>query len=124
MSLESVFAISKKHIIGNMEVEIKQVSLGDIPLVLEVVSKLMSGKSKNTQENVMSLFQKDFHLVNEVFARLTSISQENVNKLNLAASIEIFTLVVEENKDFLLTTVPAAMERMSKGLSGLTKSKS
>ena len=71
----------------------------------------------------MSLIQKDFHLVKDVFSVMTDINQEDVSKLNLAASIEILTLIVEENKGFLLEAVPEAMEKLSKSLSGLSKSK-
>ena len=123
MSLENVFAIGKKHKVGNMEVEIKQVALGDLPLLTEVASKFMGSKGKSTKENIMSLIQKDFHLVKEVFSVMTDINQEDVSKLNLAASIEILTLIVEENKSFLLEALPEAMERLSKSLSGLSKSK-
>ena len=83
MSLENVFAIGKKHKVGNMEVEIKQVALGDLPLLTEVASKFMGSKGKSTKENIMSLIQKDFHLVKDVFSVMTDINQEYVSKLNL-----------------------------------------
>ena len=122
--LETIFAQSSVHKIGEKEVHIKQVSLEDIPLVVVIFNKVMDKQSKlSVAEKAKKLLSEDFNSVVFLFSKLTNLEEAEVKKLNLAASLKILTLVIQENKDFLLAHLPATVEALNQAMGGLSKSK-
>lgn len=124
MSLETIFAQASVKTLGNTEIEIKQVSLEDIPFVVGLASKVINEDKSPIREKIILLIKDDFKSVISVFVRLTNLTPDQVTKLNLAATIQIFTLIIEENKDFLLVHLPEQMAKLKAVMGGKNKSKS
>lgn len=124
MSLETIFAQASVKTLGKTEIEIKQVSLEDIPFVVGLASKVINEDKSPIREKIILLIKDDFKSVISVFVRLTNLTPDQVTKLNLAATIQIFTLIIEENKDFLLVHLPEQMAKLKAVMGGKNKSKS
>lgn len=124
MSLDTIFAESKKITIGNKEIEIKQVSVGDLPFAVKVLSKVYDGDKKTpVMTKVTKLVVDDFPLVTQLIQTLTSLTTEDIQKLNLAAAAHIVVAIAKENVDFLSSHLPSLQANLAEAMAGLNKSK-
>ena len=123
MSLESIFVESKKIKVGNAEVAIKQVALGDLPRIAQIISKFLDKKNKTTKEKILEIITQDFDSVIDLLKTLTDIPQEKIPNLNIAAIVSILSAIVEENAIFLLREVAPQLAELNKKITGLSKSK-
>lgn len=124
MSLDTIFAESKKITIGNKEIEIKQVAVGDLPFAVKVLSKVYDGDKKTPViSKVTKLVSEDFPLVTNIIENLTSLNNEEIKKLNLAAAAQIVIAIAKENVDFLSLHLPSLQENLNVAMAGLNKSK-
>jgi uncharacterized protein YjaG (DUF416 family) len=121
--LDSIFAETKKVKYNEAEIEIKQISIGDIPTITKLVKYFTANKKSDLQTKVMSLVEEDFDLALDLFSRLTNISKENAQKLSLDATAFILSSVIKENADFFQRKVVPMVSRMIEETNGLLKSK-
>lgn len=129
MELSTIFTTDKVIKIGGRAIIIKQVQLGDIPVVLSFVGKIFEDKKTSLNEKITKLMRDDMESVNKVFGILTDLKEDEIPKLNMAAAITIFVEIVQENADFLHQHVGPEIERLTASLKikspvGSTKSKS
>lgn len=124
MDLSSLFAIEKTKEICGVPVKIKQVALGDIPMLVEFVSKVMGKDNTPVTQKIISIIQNDFKSIKILFSKLTDISEENVDRLNLEASVLIIREVIEENADFFMKNVAPQIKNLVGVMDGMSKSKS
>lgn len=121
MSIESIFAEAKKIKVGSVEVEIKQVSFGDIPAVTEVFSLVFS--KKDIKKSALELVEHNFEKAIGLIERLTDLKKESIERLSLEYSIQIITAILEENVTFFTQKVVPQIEGLQQKVTGLTKSK-
>lgn len=125
MQLDTLFNIENTITIGGHQVKIKQISLGDIPLLTELMSKVFDKeKKKPTKDILMDLIKQDSQKIFSVIASLTDIPAEKVPTLNLTAAVLICSEILKENADFLQQNLAPEMEKMKVVMGSLTKSKS
>lgn len=120
--LSSIFQTDKKISIGDREITIKTISIGDIPKVIGIVAFFDSNKS--VKDSAIELMTNHFSLVVELFKCTTSLKEDEINSLNPAAAIHIFNNIVMENSDFLVKHVIPQVQAMTKSMDGLKQSKS
>lgn len=122
MELQDIFASEKVHEYAGRKIKIKQISLEDIPLVLDIFSKVM-GKG-NTQEKIMTLIRADFDKVKEVLYKFTDIPKDEVGRIHIGTAVFVIQKIVEDNASFLQEAVVPMVKDMAKSFNGLSKSKS
>lgn len=126
--LESIFAEAKTVKVGKVEVEIKQVSLGDIPLLVELYSSAQV-EGKTLQESLIAFAKNPEGLqkLQKAIFALTNIEADKVQKLNMGGLIGIVAAVIKENVDFLQTHVMPQVQAVAatvKKADGSNQSKS
>lgn len=124
MDLNSLLAGSKFHDFAGQKIEIKQVTLEDLPMVVEIGSKFFEKSKLSTQEKVMKLIREDFTTLVTLIAKLTNIPEDQVKKINLATTVFVIQKILEDNKDFLEQAVAPLLKEAANSLSGMSKSKS
>lgn len=112
MELESLFTTSKVVKFGKHDITIKQISLGDIPLITKLMGKFFEDSKKKTHEKIISLVENDFDQVVKIISKVTNFTEEQVPRLNISAVIFILTEVVKENADFLQNHVAPQLESL------------
>lgn len=124
MELNSLFAGSKFHDFAGKKIEIKQVTLEDLPIVVEMASKFFEKSKASTQEKLMKLIKEDFNSIVKLISKLTDIPADQVNKISLATTVFVVQKILEDNKDFLEQAVAPLLKEAASSLSGMSKSKS
>lgn len=118
MSINDLFSEAKEVELRGVKIKIKQVSLGDLPVVTEVFSKLLDQK-KSIQDNAIHLINKDFPLVLKIIAKLTDLDESALPQLSLDAALFVLTEIAKENASFLASRLKPQIENLNKEMSGL-----
>lgn len=122
--LSTIFCTSRKIKIADKEIEIKQIPLGEIPVVMDIVFNIFENVStKMKTVDFIKAVRKDFSAVLKLIEVTTNLSKEEIPKINQAAAIHILSEVVEENVDFLLMHVLPALKVGRDKVAGLIQSK-
>lgn len=129
--IESLFSIDKEISFGKDKVKIKQIEFGSIPqivnLVVNVLGEIPDLKDKKqTGVLIARAMAADFASVVNLLSQMTDLDEEKIKRMNLAATVKIFSVIIEENIDFLFQTVMPEVHRMVEGLNkqaGFLKSK-
>lgn len=129
MELESIFSQGKKiDVAKDKQVIIKQIALGDIPKILNVLSKVMDALEGNKKANldsvVLKVIVEDYNAFLSLFEVTTDLDLEDIKKLNAGATAKILAEVIKENVSFLQMHVVPVIQDIKKSLAGSTKSKS
>lgn len=113
--LESLFVTEKTVKIGKGEVVVKQLTVDDLPKILQIMMKVMPEKNKtfDLKAAVQKIVTDHFEEVKLLLVSLTNIETEKVGKLNLAAASMIIAEVLKENVDFLYQHVVPAIQGLT-----------
>lgn len=125
--LESIFSEGRDFKIGKSVVKIKNISLGDLPVLLGAVSKFMEAgnkKGQTTEAIAMKIFTEDFDSVVKIFEAATDLEADVVKKLNVAAGVKIMVEIIKDNLAFFSQHVVPALKELQEKSAGLNKSKS
>lgn len=123
MSLSSIFCDSRELKIGDKAIEIKQIQIGDLPKVLTIMEKIIglvpeiTGAKKSNEKMaslVLSAITKDFDSILSILGATTSLTDEEIRKLNVAATTLILTEVLKDNIDFLSQHALGAVKDLMK----------
>lgn len=109
MSLSSLFIESQKVKYGEIDIEIKDISLKDLPLIAPLVEKFLKGE-QSTQEKVLSLIKEDSETVARLIINLTSIPPEKVKDLRLDVLVFLIAKIIEINVVFIKKNIPKIQE--------------
>lgn len=127
-SLETLFTDSKKITIGEKEIEIRNVCLGDLPVLIKIISKVFELKPnfKNKQHEIAKAVVEHFDDVLSLFLITTDLKMEDIKKLNVAAATYILGEVISENADFFTKSVVPLLANLTEKIptTGQSKSKS
>lgn len=128
--LNDLFPTEKEIEIGKSKVKIKNIALGDIPVVAEIVGKAMglfSVKGKDElvikKDELLKFIANDFNSVVNLLTVTTDLEIEVIKKLNIAAASTILISVFKENASFFSQQVAPMIKEATKDL-GQSKSKS
>lgn len=129
--LSSIFSDGKKLKIGSREVLIKSIAVGDIPLILDIMTKFfeVAPKAKADKAQYKAIITKavanDFESVIKVLEVTTDLTNEEIKKLNIAAATLIVAEVIKDNADFFQGHVLPVLQGMAQSLNlaGMNKSK-
>lgn len=126
--LNTLFAVEKTVSIFGSDVKIKQISLGDLPKVFELVEPHLKSKELNFKSIAAVLLKNDFDKVTALISDLTDIDKEKIPTMNMAASADVLANILKENVSFLEAHVVPVIERMTESikesnLAGQSKSK-
>lgn len=128
--LNDLFPTEKEIEIGKSKVKIKNIALGDIPVVAEIVGKAMglfSIKGKDElvikKDELLKFIANDFNSVINLLTVTTDLEIEVIKKLNIAAASTILISVFKENASFFSQQVAPMIKEATKDL-GQSKSKS
>lgn len=102
MELATIFGIEKDLVIGEATVKIKQVELGNLATVLDIIETIFEMKSKKAPgtKEILSAVTNHFDKVLKLLEVTTDLGAENVKRLNVAAATLILSEVIKENSDF------------------------
>ena len=128
--LNDLFPTEKEIEIGKSKVKIKNIALGDIPVVAEIVGKavgLFSIKGKDElvikKDELLKFIANDFNSVVNLLSVTTDLEIDVIKKLNIAAASTILISVFKENASFFSQQVAPMIKEATKDL-GQNKSKS
>ena len=128
--LSDLFPTEKEIEIGKSKVKIKNIALGDIPVVAEMVGKAMglfSIKGKDElvikKDELLKFIANDFNSVVILLSVTTDLEIDVIKKLNIAAASTILISVFKENASFFSQQVAPMIKEATKDL-GQSKSKS
>lgn len=119
--LNDLFSVEKQIKIGNREVTIKTIKLGDIPKVVTLAKHFQA--DNDLKQVAIHLLSNDFPSVIQLFEVTTDLKKSEIEDLNPAAAMLIFNNVMVVNSDFLLTYVVPQVQEMTKSMTDLTGSK-
>lgn len=127
--LKSIFSSEKELSLGGKIIKIKDVTIGDIPVFMEIINKLASKltlEGTNLQVGLLisQAISSEFDSVLEILELTTDLSMEDIKKLNLAAATLIAHEVIKQNIDFLSKHALPALQKIKESLAGMKKSKS
>lgn len=126
--LKSLFVEPREITVGNHKVSVNTISLGGIPAIASVMKKIMAlipmfqevegdsekNKKKKNESKVSAILdfvEKDFDSVVIVLKETTSLKEDEIRKLNLAASTFLFSEAIKENSDFFVKHVAPAFAK-------------
>ena len=121
--LSDLFPTEKEIEIGKSKVKIKNIALGDIPVVAEIVGKAMglfSVKGKDElvikKDELLKFIANDFNSVVNLLSVTTDLEIEVIKKLNIAAASTILISVFKENASFFSQQVAPMIKEATKDL--------
>lgn len=120
--LKTIFSTDKEITVGESKVTIKQITLGDIPLITEIVGSVLD--EKDIKAAIFKLLKEKFDDACTLITMLSSITEGEVKKLNLAAAATIISAILQENVTFLDQTLAPEIQKIKTLAAGLNKSKS
>lgn len=129
--LKSIFVDSRKIKIGDKEIEIKGIQIGQIADLVEILGKLFKlndSKGNKDKIDIALSVAKELPSVLKILSMTTDLDEDTVSKLNLGAATLIFENVVKDNADFfqrhVIPQVKGMMASFSKEkVTGSIKSK-
>lgn len=123
--LETIFSEGREVKIGQRVVVIKTIELGQIPVLVDIATKIYStmGANKDQKAAITKLVKEDFESFLQLFVVTTNLDMTEIKKLNIAAATEIFSNVVKDNADFFTQNVLPLASALKETLTGLNKSK-
>lgn len=129
--LGDIFSQDKDLKIGDKTIKIKGVTLGDLPVVIKLVSKYFELVPKSGKPDYKLIATKilsdDFESVLKIFEIATDLTPIEIKKLNMGAVLLVLTHFVKDNADFFYQNVLPILSNLAdlkKDLDGTTKSKS
>jgi hypothetical protein len=129
--LETIYSKGTVKKIGDVDVTIKDIALGDLPKLLKIFSSfvtLAAGKNGLSKEEFVSMLldklAQDFDSVIELFIIATDLDLESVKKLNAAGAAMILDEVVSKNADFLFRFAVPAVKKMVENMKRVSQPKS
>lgn len=128
--LASIFSSERDYEIGGKVIKIKDVTIGDIPVFLEIVNKLASAFDTDSKTDlkvglvISKAIANEFDSVLKILQITTDLDSETIKKLNLAAATKITNEVVKQNLDFLHLHLVPALGQIKESFAGMKKSKS
>ena len=117
--LESIFVEEYEFkVTEKASIKIKTIAVGDIPVVLNFMNKYLDAMPKlksSTDKNqfIIKAIADDFDFIVKLLNITTSLTIEEVKKLNMAALVLISTEVINKNADFLYQNVMPAFQNLS-----------
>jgi len=127
MELKSIFSEGTELKIADKVIKINTITMGDIPVAVEIVSKisdlipeLNNDKKKNAA--IFKFISTDFNSVISLLKVTTDLSEADIKKLNPAAGALVIAAVIKENASFFAQYVAPVITEATKGL-GSIKSK-
>lgn len=126
--LTSIFSEPTELKIGEKIIKINTVTMGNIPKVTGVISKILNilpdiQNPKKQTAAILSFVTNDFASFTELLKVTTDLTEKEINDLNIGAGVQILARVIKENASFFAQHVAPAVQEATKDL-GLNKSKS
>ena len=126
-TLETMFTDGKEISFGDRKVLVKNVALGDLPVLLKVLAKIfeLMKKEKKDQDmkaTITKALSEDFDSIIQIFEITTDLKTDEIKKLNLAATAILLNKIISENADFLQRHVIPVIRGMATTINGLNKS--
>lgn len=121
-ALRTIFVEGRDYkITEDKVIKINTISVGNIPVVLNLINKyldLVPKMKKESDKNaiVMKAIVEDFDSVIKLIEITTDLSKEDIQNLNMAALALIATEVISENADFLYQHVLPAFQKVTQSL--------
>lgn len=126
--LKSIFPPKTQVMFGEKLVDIKSITLKDLPIVADITEKvfdkifvlLLSGKQDQDlgialAKEVISVLKNDVEALQNLLEITTSVPKETIPDISLEAGLFLLDNVLEVNKDFLSQNVlPMAKDLFSK----------
>lgn len=127
--LETIFSEGKTVKIGKKDILVKNIALGDMPVLIAIFSKVadLLPKKKGQELNQTAIglaIAQNFDDFLKLFEVTTDLKAEEIKKLNIAASVQIFAKVLGENMDFLELHVKPVVKDLIAKMESVSKSKS
>ena len=126
--LKSIFPPKTQVHFGDKLVDVKSITLKDLPVVAEIAEKvfdkimslLFSGKEDQElglaiTKEIIQILKNDIELLQKLIEITTTVEKEIIQDLSLEAGLFLLDSILEVNKDFLSQNVlPRAKELFSK----------
>lgn len=129
--LKTLFCDSREVEFAGSKINVRNIALGDLPVLIEIIAKLFDGKTDLTNEKAIILaVTKDFGSILKIFEITTDLNADQIKKLNTGAATFILGEVVKENASFFQQHVLPRLQGLvgqmknQKKVSGHNKSKS
>lgn len=121
-ALRTIFVEGRDYkITEDKVIRINTISVGNIPVVLGLISKYLDLAPKIKKESdknaiIMKAIVEDFDSVIKLIEITTDLNAEEIKSLNMAALALIATEVISENADFLYQHVLPAFQKVTQSL--------
>lgn len=129
--LKTLFCDSREVEFAGAKIQVRNIALGDLPVLIEVISKIFEQKTNlNDKSAIAKAVAKDFDRILKLFEITTDLKIEDIKKMNIGAATFVLGEVIKENADFFqqqvlprLTSLVDQVKKPTK-VSGHNKSKS
>jgi len=130
--LKTIFAEQKEISVGSKIIKINTIKLGDIPIITEILTKVVGllpkfQKESTQNQAILEFLTNDIESVVKFLKVTTDLDDASIRALNLGAATLITTAVIKENASFFAQHVAPLIKEATKGVSkdlGSSKSKS
>lgn len=130
--LKTIFAEQKEISVGSKIIKINTIKLGDIPIITEILTKVVGllpkfQKESTQNQAILEFLTNDIESVVKFLKVTTDLDDSSIRALNLGAATLITTAVIKENASFFAQHVAPLIKEATKGVSkdlGSSKSKS
>ena len=130
--LKTIFAEQKEISVGSKIIKINTIKLGDIPIITEILTKVVGllpkfQKESTQNQAILEFLTNDIESVVKFLKITTDLDDSSIRALNLGAATLITTAVIKENASFFAQHVAPLIKEATKGVSkdlGSSKSKS
>ena len=130
--LKTIFAEQKEISVGSKIIKINTIKLGDIPIITEILTKVVGllpkfQKESTQNQAILEFLTNDIESVVKFLKVTTDLDDSSIRALNLGAATLITTAVIKENASFFSQHVAPLIKEATKGVSkdlGSSKSKS
>lgn len=123
IDLSSLLSGSHTRKYNDVEIEIKEVSLEQLPSISKILVDF-NKKEGSTNDKILSFITNDIDSARKLVVSLTNIPYESINKISLDAILFIVKCIIEVNHSFLEQKLAPIIKEMSAIMNGMSKSKS
>lgn len=125
--LETIFGVEKEIEVSGHKVKIKTLSLGDLPVVSELIEKVVAilpDFKRDANAAIIKFIKSDFQSVIKLLGATTSLDDKEVARLNPAAAVVIVSAVIKENSSFLADHVAPQIAKATKEIGSMVSKSS